>query len=196
VNGVRTFPYRIGTPIAALWRAIGEKGAFGGARHRARLSPAIILTMTVLLWPHSAIAASHGPFSKFFGNWRGLGEVTSSSGGSDRIGCRATYSASQSGDALAQVLICASDSYRIEIHSDLQAAGHEVHGSWTEASRQLTGSIEGRLVGGTFEGNITGHAFDAALSLHSTGRRQEMTIRPQGTDITEVRVNLSREADK
>jgi hypothetical protein len=162
--------------------------------------PAGLLTAAlvgaVLFWSQDAIAASHGPFAKFLGSWRGSGQVVSSNGGSDRINCRATYSTPQSDDTLNQVLVCASDSYRIEVRSNLEAVGREVRGAWTEVSRQVTGNIDGRIAGGAFEGNISGPGFSAGLSLRSTGRRQMISIRPQGVDIVQVQVDLVKGAEE
>jgi hypothetical protein len=161
-----------------------------------RLLTAIAIAGLVLLSAHYAIAASHGPFSKFLGSWRGFGQVVTSNGGSDRISCRATYSTTQSADDLTQTLVCASDSYRIEIHSNIVAVGQEVRGNWAEITRQATGSLGGRVVGGVFEGTISGPGFNGGLSLRSTGHRQLISIRPQGTDIVEVQVGLLQEADQ
>src|SRR5580658_9257076 len=70
-----------------------------------------LLASAMLLWPLIGMAHSDGPFARFSGNWRGSGQVVGVDGHREQIRCRAGYSLSESGQSLAQTLICASDSY-------------------------------------------------------------------------------------
>jgi hypothetical protein len=150
----------------------------------------------LLVFPQTVLAEPAHPFAKFLGSWRGSGQVVGVNGSSERINCRASYSALQEGDALSQTLVCASDSYRIDIRSNVIAAGQQVQGRWEETTRQATGDLVGHIANGAFEGDVTGPGFTATISLRAVGRRQYVNIQPQGGDIAKVEINLSREADR
>jgi hypothetical protein len=165
-------------------------------RPYARRSPslALIVAASSVFWPLFSAAHTGNPFSEFFGTWRGSGHVIGSNGRSERISCRATYSAPVDGEALSQSLVCASDSYRFDVHSYVVADDRGVEGYWRETTRNVTGHVAGRLEGGQFEGSIAGASFTARLSLETTGRKQTVSIAPQGGDIAKVEIVLSRES--
>jgi hypothetical protein len=146
-----------------------------------------------LIFPQLS-AAAEGPFGRFAGSWSGRGHVVTSDGKSEAISCRATYDISQGGASLTQALVCASDSYRFDIHSTVVADGRSAQGSWQETTRGVQGSLAGTIENGVFQGNVTGPGFTATISLQSTGRRQAVEIVPQGTSIAKVEVALARVA--
>ena len=98
----------------------------------------------------------------------------------------------EQGDALNQSIVCASESYRIDITSFVQASGELVQGDWREATRDISGHLTGQIADGRFEGAVVGPGFSARVSLSSDGRRQAVNIEPSGGDITDVRVELHR----
>jgi hypothetical protein len=175
---------------------IGVSSLSAIARRAAGALPAAAFAAIVLMLPQFGLAEPAHPFAKFLGNWRGAGQVVGANGSSERISCRASYSALQDGDALSQTLVCASDSYRIDIRSHVVAVGQQVQGRWEETTRQATGDLVGHIANGAFEGNVTGPGFVATMSLRAVGRRQFVNIQPQGGDIAKVEINLSREADR
>ncbi len=91
-----------------------------------------------------ASPSSAGPFSDLSGYWTGGGNITMSSGSSERIRCKATYAVNDSGNSLNQSIRCASDSYRLEITANVTVSGGSISGSWTEATRHATGNLSGR----------------------------------------------------
>ena len=130
-------------------------------------------------------------FDGMAGRWAGEGTIRTSNGGSERIRCRATYQA-YAENGLRQELLCASDSYKFEVRSDLVQKGSAISGLWTETSRNLSGNVTGQANGNTIQARVQGGAFAAQLSVATNGNRQAVTIVPQGTDVHEVTVNLSR----
>lgn len=86
----------------------------------ARLDPPQLTALSFaaavsLAAPHSAAAGS--PFQRFVGEWIGGGQVIDSNGVRQRIRCRADFTEAQQGAALNQSIVCASQSYRIDISS-------------------------------------------------------------------------------
>ncbi len=153
------------------------------------LAPMVVLAG--LIGATSASAA--GPFSGLEGYWSGEGTISVANGSSERIRCKATYAVDASGSALNQSLRCASDSYHLEIASNVVRSGGTVTGSWSEATRSATGNISGRINGGQISATIVGTGFTAGLALSTRGKTQSVTIRPQGgTDIRDVSITMRK----
>lgn len=146
-----------------------------------------------LFWPGAGIGEPAGPFAPFLGSWKGSGQVTVNDGHKERIACRATYTASESGQALTQSLVCAGDSYRFQVQSYVEATGRNLLGHWEEESRNVAGQFSGQLTGGLFVGNIVGPTFTAQMSLNATDRQQVVDIKPQGASFSSVDIVLSRQ---
>jgi hypothetical protein len=159
----------------------------------ASLASVVALVGGLTLTSNSAFADSVGPFVKFVGSWGGAGQVAGVNGTVEKIRCRATYSTPSNDQSLSQSLTCASDSYRIQIHSYVVAEAQTVQGHWEEATRQVTGHLAGTIADGHFEGTVSGAAFTASLSLNASGRKQTVAITPQGGDIAHVTILLSRD---
>jgi hypothetical protein len=136
--------------------------------------------------------AQGAPFAGMSGSWGGSGTITVSSGARESIRCRATYSVSNQGMNLQQDLRCASDSYQFNVNSSIAYADGAIFGSWSETSRGAAGSVSGRVSGGSIQASIAGIGFSASLSVRTSGGSQSVSIRPQGTDVTAVTINLSR----
>ena len=75
------------------------------------------------------IGESHaeGPFDNMRGSWSGVGTITLTNGGQERIRCRASYS--PSGPNLRMTLVCASDSYKVDLASQIDSRGDQIRGS-------------------------------------------------------------------
>jgi hypothetical protein len=138
----------------------------------------------------SAEAAS--PFRALAGSWAGGGTLSMQSGEQERLRCRAAYDVDGSGAQLRLNIRCASDSYNIDLSSDVAYRGGAISGEWSEASHNASGTIEGRASGDRIEAMARGQTFSAGLSLITRGSRQMVSIRPEGTEITGVQLELSR----
>lgn len=94
---------------------------------------------------------------------------------------------------MQQNLRCASQSYRLEISSNVTSEGGAVSGQWSEATRGVSGNVSGRAADGSIAANIVGTNFSARLTLRNEGNRQSVTIVPQGgTDVAGVSIALRR----
>jgi hypothetical protein len=147
------------------------------------------IVLASLLAAGSAEAAS--PFRALAGSWVGGGTLSMQSGERERLRCRAAYD-TDGGEQLRLNIRCASDSYNIDLSSDVAYRGGAISGQWSESSHNASGTIEGRANGDRIEALASGQAFSAGLSLTTRGNRQTISIRPQGTEITGVNLELSR----
>lgn len=139
----------------------------------------------------SAGHAQSGPFGNFAGSWAGTGTVELSDGSSERIRCRSSNSLADGGTGLQLTLRCASDSYKFDLSSNVQANGSSVSGNWSEASRGIAGTLDGKVSGGQIAVFVQAAGFAANLSVRATGSRQTVSITSQG-EIKSVSISMTR----
>lgn len=159
---------------------------------RPSIAPAGLLLLASLSLPGSAQAAVASPFAAMAGSWSGGGMLSTTDGGQERLRCRASYNVAGNGAELRINLKCASESYNFDLASDVEYRGGAVSGSWTEASRNASGTLSGRAAGDRIDVAARGESFSANLSLTTRGGQQTVSIRPQGTNISAVSLALNR----
>jgi hypothetical protein len=140
-----------------------------------------------------AQTVNEGPFVGLSGAWSGTGTISVSNGSNERIRCRASYSVPPSGEKLHQELRCASDSYKFEVTSNVVAdTDGQLSGTWTELTRQVTGAVSGKVTPGAINTQVNGTGFSATLAVNTKGGHQAVSIRPQGTDITSIQIEMKK----
>jgi hypothetical protein len=132
------------------------------------------------------------PFTPFAGTWSGSGTITVQDGSRERLRCRGRFIAGGGGVTLNMALRCASDSYKFELSSDIAYEGGNISGSWSEVSRQVYGSLSGRMSGNRIEASAVAAGFNASLSLIARGSSQQVSIKSPGSEISEVSISLAR----
>ena len=157
-----------------------------------RLTALSALALAVTLVAAESAAATSSPFRNFIGEWSGRGQLVGSDGHRESMRCRAEDSEVNGGAAVNQAIVCASESFKFDIRSHVEASGELAKGYWSEVSRNVSGSLTGRIAENQFEGQISSLTFSAAISLTSNGRTQTVSIRPSGGDVTDVRIELRR----
>lgn len=151
------------------------------------------LLFAVLFLPlGAAVAAPVSPFVAMAGTWAGGGVLSTTDGQQERLRCRAAYDVDGAGDQLRLNLTCASASYKFDLASEVEYRRGAIRGSWTEASRNASGTLSGRAAGDHVEAAARGDSFSANLSLTTRGGRQTVSIEPQGTNIASVSLALNR----
>ena len=159
---------------------------------RSNIAPAGLALLACLYLPGSAEAAVASPFAAMAGSWSGGGVLSTTDGGQERLRCRASYDVAGTGAEIRLNLKCASESYNFDLSSEAQYRGGAISGSWTEASRNASGTLSGRGAGDHIDVAARGDSFSANLSLTTRGGQQTVSIRPQGTNISEVSLALNR----
>jgi len=155
---------------------------FGQAIKSAGVGAVLMLSVT-------ASHAQSGPFAGFSGAWSGNGTVALSDGTTERIRCKADYKVDGSGLALKQSLHCASDSYKFDLSSNVQSQGDQISGYWSEASRNVNGSLQGTAGGGRIEVFVQAAGFAASLTLQTNGNKQTVQISSKG-EIKGVNITM------
>jgi hypothetical protein len=155
---------------------------FGQAIKAAGVGAVLMLSVT-------ASNAQSGPFIGFSGTWSGNGTVALSDGTTERIRCKADYVVDGSGLGLKQTLKCASDSYKFDLTSDVRSQGDRISGSWSEASRNVFGNLQGTAGGGRIEVFVEANGFAANLTLQTNGNHQTVQINSKG-EIRGVNITM------
>jgi hypothetical protein len=135
--------------------------------------------------------AQSGPFNGLAGVWSGGGTVTLDDGSSERIRCRATYAVGEGGRGLNQTLTCASDSYKFDLRTNVVAEGGQISGSWSEMSRNISGTIQGSGSAGAIRVVASAAGFNADISVTTRGNRQTVVIRSESA-FRAANITLSR----
>jgi hypothetical protein len=137
------------------------------------------------------VRAQPAPFAGLTGSWTGSGSISLSDGSHERLRCRATYRVDDSGMRLQQTLVCASDSYKFDLSSDVVTDGAQLSGTWSEASRGISGTLQGHSNSGRISAIADGAGFSANLTLTTRGNRQSVSISSQGA-IRDVSITMIR----
>lgn len=133
--------------------------------------------------------AQSGPFAPLAGNWSGSGTVTLDDGSTERIRCRAKYA--PIGPTMEMSLTCASDAYKFNLGASVKAEGSAIAGSWSETSRNISGSLQGRGGGGNYDLVAATAGFNANISLKTSGNRQNVSMRAD-SQFRGATITLSR----
>jgi hypothetical protein len=157
-------------------------------KHRASNSNTITATLVVIrrlliaaavLFAASLASspgyAQSGPFAGMAGNWAGGGTVTLDDGSKERLRCRASYQVA--GASMNMTLTCASDAYKFQLSANVVDQGGAVSGTWSESSRNVGGSLQGRGGNGNFEVVASAAGFNANISLRTAGNKQSIGMR-------------------
>ncbi|MDI1264446.1 MAG: hypothetical protein PS018_14415 [bacterium] len=130
--------------------------------------------MAALAAPESHAQA--GAFAGMAGTWSGSGTVTLDDGSSERIRCRSTYKVG--GPNMEMVLTCASDAYKFNLQAAVvDSGGGNITGTWSETSRNVGGSIQGRGGAGTVQVVASAVGFNANIALKTTGNKQSIAMK-------------------
>lgn len=140
-----------------------------------------------------AVQAAPGPFAALAGAWAGNGTLTMANGATESLRCRANYNVSSSGTGLKISLKCASQSYNFDLGGNVTYQDGRISGTWSEASRNVAGSISGRATANQVDAAARSEGLSANLSLTTNGNRQNVSIRSTGNaDIAGVSLGLTR----
>jgi hypothetical protein len=164
---------------------------FGSGLLRQAITAAGVGAALMLSVSASPAQAQSGPFAGFDGSWSGNGTVALSDGSTERIRCRAYYKVGGGGTALQQTLRCASDSYKFDLSSNVRSEGDRIVGTWSEASRNINGNLQGTAGGGQIEVFVEAAGFAASINLTTRGNKQSVSISSKG-EIRSVSINMVR----
>ena len=133
------------------------------------------------------------PFAAIAGNWTGGGVIMLTNDIKENLRCRANHSFAQASSSLSLSIKCSSDNYRFELTSNVVERRGQISGKWSEASYNVSGSINGRVAGNRITAVAQGRQVHHARStLTTTGNRQTVSLTPERTYVISVQIALNR----
>jgi hypothetical protein len=170
-------------------------GDEGGIFMPVKLSKGVSLAAAFFVAASMQGVKAENALRPLAGYWLGGGTISMKNGTSERIRCRGSYAISPAGNALNQSLLCASDSYKFNVKSNVfENAPGVLTGSWAETTRNASGQLSGRVAGARILANVAGVGFTAAIAITTRGRQQSVMISPAGsTDVVRVAVSMRKE---
>src|ERR1700712_4730873 len=162
-----------------------------GVRRLIFASATLFLASFLALVAGSSAYAQSGPFAGMPGTWAGGGTVTLDDGSTERLRCRATYAVGAGGNGLNLNLTCASDAYKFNLAGNVVSENGALSGSWSESTRNVSGSLEGRGANGVFQVLASAPGFTANISLSTRGTKQSVTIKSDSV-FRAVSLSLSK----
>ncbi len=154
---------------------------------------AVFLVFSFVVAPPEAFAA--GLFGGLAGSWRGDGSVAWSTGETERIRCTAEYTVDDDGNGLVQKLVCATDSWKSVITTDIKynSGAGAITGTWSETSYGANGRVTGRATSNKIQAFVesTDKRLKARLTVVTQGNSQTVTL-TSDIELKEVTVNLRR----
>jgi hypothetical protein len=134
-----------------------------------------------------------GPFAAFGGHWKGSGRIYDIHGRTEPLSCRSTNDPASDGIAMTLSLVCASDSYRIDFHSELYTDGHSLTGTWSEKVYEATGNMTGDIRPDSITAVAKAPGFDATIVAHIAGANKlDVTLKAHGVSIDHVVAVMKR----
>jgi len=153
---------------------------------RRLLIAAAVLFVTSL---SGSAHAQSGPFAPLAGSWHGAGTLSLDDGSTERVRCRANYAVR--GPSMDMTLTCASDAYKFNLQGDIVSEGGAISGNWSESSRNVSGTLQGRGGNGNFQVTASSAGFNANISLSTHGNKQSIVMRTDST-FRGASISLSR----
>ena len=141
----------------------------------SRLGALAVLAPILSAAPLSG-AGAEDLFSALPGAWAGTGTVLKSDNTTESLRCKAKYSLTPSGATVHQELLCAADSYRLDLVTDLVNQGGKLGGTWSERDRQAGGSVSGEIAGDVITTHIKGNGFEASVVITTRGSKQTIAL--------------------
>jgi len=149
----------------------------------------LLIAAAVLFATSVSGYAQSGPFAPLAGSWRGAGTLSLDDGSTERVRCRASYAVR--GASMDMTLTCASDAYKFNLQGDVVSEGGAISGNWSESSRGVSGTLQGRGGNGNFQVIASSAGFNANISLATHGNRQTIVMRTDST-FRGASISLSR----
>jgi hypothetical protein len=138
--------------------------------------------LALFLWlaaDGSGYAQGVAPFKRLAGQWSGKGTIELSDGSHEAVRCRAAYDVPDLKNNLQLSIRCASESYSFELLGSANYSAGAITGTWSEATRNIAGTISGKASGDHFQVKAASPSYTFSLTLTTHSNRQSVVIQPE-----------------
>ncbi|MDH4980929.1 hypothetical protein [Hyphomicrobium sp. D-2] len=139
----------------------------------------------------TASAQAVNPFPSLIGAWSGKGTARIEGGKNEKLSCKGYYSGT-GGSEMKLNIICANNSTKVDLRSQLKYANGRVTGTWEERTFNQTGTISGSADESKLRLNIGGGALNGLLSVSFSGSKQSVSLSTQGSALKGVNISFAR----
>lgn len=158
----------------------------------------------VMLWILSCILVGTGvgigpahaqsSFNELAGGWSGGGTMKPSDGPRERVRCKINYIPKKGGQSLKMEVRCASDAYKMNLSANIDQEGSAISGDWFESEYRQGGKVSGQASEGLIEAKVESQTVVASLTVRTKGNRQSFAMEAPGLWVSEVQIDLVRDA--
>lgn len=163
-------------------------------RTTVAVSRGIVMGAAFVALALASPAFAEGLFAGMAGSWRGEGSLKWSTGENERMRCTAKYEVAEDGNKIMQEMVCATDSTRLVVKSDItyRPAAGVITGSWSERGYGINGWVSGTASSGRIQANVESRdkSFSAKVGILLQNGVQIVTIQPTNLDVTEALVTM------
>lgn len=133
-------------------------------------------------------------FDSLGGTWSGTGTMKPSDGPREKVRCKVAYNITKPGRSVSLDLRCASDAYKMVLSANIDQNGTELSGNWFESEYRQGGKVYGTNKDGLIEARIEGNTVAALVTIQTKGVRQSFLMEAPGSWMSEVAIELNKEA--
>jgi hypothetical protein len=133
-------------------------------------------------------------FDSLGGTWSGTGTMKPSDGPREKVRCKVAYNITKPGRSVSLDLRCASDAYKMVLSANIDQNGTELSGNWFESEYRQGGKVYGTNTDGLIEARIEGNTVAALVTIQTKGNHQSFLMDAPGSWVSEVAIELNREA--
>lgn len=144
------------------------------------------------LFSPSPVNAAETPFSGMSGWWSGEGRIGFKDKNAEKVLCRVTYFTSNEDKDLEQNLRCSTQSFKVEVKSNLHLDDGKITGKWHEKVYDVSGDITGKATDHGLTLFVRGGELTANMHLVTRDNKQIVEIHFQGIDVIGVSILLKK----
>jgi hypothetical protein len=139
-------------------------------------------------------ARAQSNFEELAGGWSGGGMMKPSDGARERVRCKIDYIPKNEGQSLKMQVRCASDAYKMNLSANIDQKGSAISGDWFESEYRQGGRVSGQSSEGLIEAKVESQTVVALLTVRTKGNRQSFKMEAPGMWVSEVQIDLVRDA--
>jgi hypothetical protein len=170
------------------------KAGYGRLGLAHRLLVMLRILSCILLGIGIVPARAQSNFEPLAGAWSGGGMMKPSDGPRERVRCKINYTPRNEGRSLKMEVRCASDAYKMNLTANIDQEGSAISGDWFESEYRQGGKVSGRIGDGLIEAKVESQTVVSLLTVRTKGTRQSFEMEAPGLWVSEVQIDLVRDA--
>lgn len=139
-----------------------------------------------------SMAQSAQPFAGMSGVWSGKGSISLEGGAKEAIPLPGDLFRQKRWQCPPADAALCKRQLQDRTHEQCRVRWRQVDGTWSEATRNVSGDVQGATSGGRFQVVVSAGTFSADLVLNTRGNSQSVVIRSTGGEFKGANITLTR----